>query len=62
MIYWEHSDKKSGLNGMASLDSVDTLVIMESAIYGIVVVLALMLLSLAGYIWYLTPGKHDRLE
>jgi len=47
---------------MASLDSVDTFVIMESAIYGIVVVLALMLLSLAGYIWYLTPGKHDRLE
>jgi|HubBroStandDraft_6_1064221.scaffolds.fasta_scaffold2371640_1 hypothetical protein len=30
MIYWEHSDKKSGLNGMASLDSVDNI-----RIYGI---------------------------
>ena len=35
---------------------------MESAIYGIVVAAAIMVLSLAGYIWYLTPGKHDRLE
>jgi len=35
---------------------------MESAIYGIVMVVALMLLSLAGYIWYLTPGKRDRLK
>jgi hypothetical protein len=35
---------------------------MESAIYGIVVTLAVVGLSLAGYIWYLTPGKRDRLE
>ncbi len=35
---------------------------MESAIYGIAVVAAIVVLSLAGYIWYLTPGKHDRLE
>jgi hypothetical protein len=35
---------------------------MESAIYGVVVAAAIVILSLAGYIWYLTPGKHDRLE
>jgi hypothetical protein len=35
---------------------------MESAIYGIAVAMAIVILSLAGYIWYLTPGKHDRLE
>jgi hypothetical protein len=35
---------------------------MESAIYGVVVVAAVVILSLAGYMLYLTPGKHDRLE
>jgi hypothetical protein len=35
---------------------------MESAIYGIVVAVTVVVLSLAAYIWYLTPGKHDRLE
>jgi len=35
---------------------------MDSAIYGIVVAAGIMALGLAGYIWYLTPGKHDRLE
>jgi hypothetical protein len=35
---------------------------MEDAIYGIVVAVAVVGLILAGYIWYLTPGKHDRLE
>jgi hypothetical protein len=35
---------------------------METAIYGIVVAVTIGLLSLAGYIWYLTPGKRDRLE
>jgi hypothetical protein len=35
---------------------------MESAIYGIVMAVVVVGLSLAGYIWYLTPGKHDRLE
>jgi len=35
---------------------------MESALYGIVVAIAVIVLGLAGYMWYLTPGKHDRLE
>jgi hypothetical protein len=35
---------------------------MESAIYAVVVAVTVVILSLAGYIWYLTPGKHDRLE
>jgi nitrogen fixation-related uncharacterized protein len=35
---------------------------MESAIYGIVVALAIVLVSLGGYFWYLTPGKNDRLR
>ena len=35
---------------------------MESAIYGIVVVLAIAFVGLGGYFWYLTPGKNDRLE
>jgi hypothetical protein len=35
---------------------------MESAIYGIVVTLAVIALSLGGYIWYLTPGRLDRTE
>jgi hypothetical protein len=35
---------------------------MESAIYAIVAAVTVISLSLAGYMWYLTPGKHDRLE
>jgi hypothetical protein len=35
---------------------------MDSAIYGIVVALAIVFVSLGGYFWYLTPGKDDRLE
>lgn len=34
---------------------------MESAIYGMVVALALIVVSVAAYMWYLTPGKRDRL-
>jgi hypothetical protein len=39
-----------------------TFIAMESAIYGIAVVVAIVILSLAGYMWYLTPGKNDRLR
>jgi len=39
-----------------------TFVAMESAIYAIVVTVVVIGLSLAGYMWYLTPGKNDRLE
>jgi len=35
---------------------------MAPAIYGIVLALAIVVFGLAGYIWYLTPGKRDRLE
>jgi hypothetical protein len=35
---------------------------MESAIYAIVLAVTVIGLSLAGYMWYLTPGKDDRLE
>jgi hypothetical protein len=35
---------------------------MESAIYGIVVGVAIVFFVLGGYFWYLTPGKRDRLE
>jgi hypothetical protein len=35
---------------------------MEIAIYGIVAAITVVGLSLAGYMWYLTPGKRDRLE
>ena len=39
-----------------------TFVPMEDAIYAIVLTITVVGLSLAGYMWYLTPGKHDRLE
>ena len=35
---------------------------MDFAIYGIFFVALLIVLSLGGYMWYLTPGKNDRLE
>ncbi|MBV8515751.1 MAG: hypothetical protein JO260_10710 [Acidobacteria bacterium] len=34
---------------------------MQSAMYGIVAVGTFVILSLAAYMWYLTPGKRDRL-
>lgn len=35
---------------------------MESAIYGIAFAIALVVVTVVGYVWYLTPGRHDRLE
>ena len=38
-----------------------TFAYMESAMYGIVVAVAVVVVILAAYMWYLTPSKRDRL-
>jgi hypothetical protein len=62
VIHTEHSAKKSESNRIVGELTWIRSGSMASAIYGVVVTLAVIALSLGGYIWYLTPGKRDRTE